>query len=156
MCPSLRFELKLLIITGYEHTPEFRIGDVAYQLHTFNLLDFLVIADGNGKQQLVVLASVQGTGGNIHVQLLSHHCRLVIDGDVFLENTATHTRLLTDVKQFGRETIADVHHRCRTDTRLTQFFDDISTGLSLELPLQQIFLAAEIGLEVSQRLASST
>ena len=45
MRPPLCFELKLLIITGYEHFAEFDISDVADKLHTLYLLNLLVIAD---------------------------------------------------------------------------------------------------------------
>ena len=49
MNPPLCFELKLLIITGYEHFSEFCIGNVSDELDTVNLLDFLMISDGNGE-----------------------------------------------------------------------------------------------------------
>ena len=90
MRPPLRFELKLLIITGYEHFSEFGIGDVADELYTLNLLNLLVITNGNGEQQFVVFTAIQGTGGDIHVQFLCHHSDLLVDGDVLLVDTTTH------------------------------------------------------------------
>ena len=50
MYPALRFKLKLLIITGYEHFSELFLSDVADELNTLNLLDFLVITDRNGEE----------------------------------------------------------------------------------------------------------
>ena len=42
---------------------------------------------------------------------------------------------------------ADVHHRGWTDACLAQFFDDVTACVGLELALQQVFLAGEVGLE---------
>ena len=109
MRPPLRFELKLLIITGYEHFSEFGVSDVADEFYTFDLLYLLVIADGNSKQQLVVLTAVQGTGGDVHVQFLCHHSRLIVDGNLFLEHTTAYMTLLTDVHQFAAETIGNMY-----------------------------------------------
>ena len=90
MRPPLRFALKLLIITGYEHFSEFGVSDVADEFYTFDLLYLLVIADGNSKQQLVVLTAVQGTGGDVHVQFLCYHSRMLDDGDVILIETTAY------------------------------------------------------------------
>ena len=100
MNPPLSLEFKLLIITSYEHFPELLLGDVSDEFNTLYLFNLLVIADGNGEQQFVVLAAIQGTGGDIHIHLLSHHSRLVVDGDVFLVDATTHARLFADVHQF--------------------------------------------------------
>ena len=91
MNPPLCFELKLLIITGYEHFSEICIGNVSDELDTVNLLDFLMIADGNGEQQLVIFAAVEGTGGDVHVHLLGHDSGLIVDGDILLIDATANT-----------------------------------------------------------------
>ena len=100
MNPPLSLEFKLLIITSYEHFPELLLGDVSDEFNTLYLFNLLVIADGNGEQQFVVLAAIQGTGGDIHIHLLRHDRRLVVDGDVLFIDATTHTGLFTDMKEF--------------------------------------------------------
>ena len=46
----MRFEFKLLIITGYEHGAELLLGDVADKFDAFDLFNLLVIADGDGEE----------------------------------------------------------------------------------------------------------
>ena len=56
----MRFELKLLIITGYEHFAEFRISDVTDQLDTVDLFYLLMITDGHCEQQFTVPGTFYG------------------------------------------------------------------------------------------------
>ena len=96
--PPLCFELKLLIITCYEHLSEFRVGDVANELDTLDLLDLLMITDGNGKEQFVVFAAIECASSDIHIHLLGHHGCLVVDGNVLLEDPASDAGLLADME----------------------------------------------------------
>ena len=153
--PALRLEFKLLIVTGYEHLAEFLVSDVADEFDTLDLLDFLVIAYGNGEEQFVVLATVEGAGGDVHIHLLGHDGGLVVDGDVLLIDAAADARLFADMHEFGGETVADVHHGGGTDACLAEFLDDVATGLGLELALQKVFLTAEVGLEMGEFLQSA-
>ena len=98
--PPLCFELKLLIVTGYEHFAELCVGDVANEFDAFDLLDLLMVADGDGKEQFVVFAAIEGAGGDVHVHLLCHHGSLIVDGNVLLVNPATDARLLADMEEF--------------------------------------------------------
>ena len=148
--PALGFEFKLLIVAGDEYLSELFFRDMPDEFDTVDLLYLLVVADGDGEQQFVILAAIEGTGGDIHIHLLCHHGRLVVDWDVFLVDVASHARLLADMQEFGGETVADIHHRGGTDARLTEFLDDVATSLGLQLALQQVFLAAKIWLEMCQ------
>ena len=66
-----------------------------------HLLNLLVVADWHGEEQFVVLAAVEGARRNVHVQLLSHHRRLIVDRYVLLVDAASAVRLLADVHQFA-------------------------------------------------------
>ena len=127
---------------------EFRLGDVSDEADILHILYLLVVANGYGKQQLVVFASVESAGGDVHVQLLGHHGRLVVNGNLLLEDATAHVRLLADVQQFAAEAVADVHHGCGTDAGFAQALDDVATSLGLQLALQEVLLAGEVGLEV--------
>ena len=67
---------------------------------------------------------------------------------MFFVNAATYLALRADVHQFGREAIGDVHHGCGLYAYLVQPLDDVFAGFGLELALQQVFLAGEVGLYV--------
>ena len=142
--PTLRFELKFLVVAGDKHLSETLVGDVSDELHIIDFLYLLVVANGDGEQQLVVLAAIQGAGGDVHVQFLGHHRRLVVDGDLLLEDAAAYMALLADVHEFGGESVADVHHGGRTDAGLAQALDDVAAGLGLQLALEEVFLAGEV------------
>ena len=146
--PALGLELEFLVVAGDEDVAEAGIGDVANELDILYLLYLLVVADGHGEEQLVVFTAIEGTGGDIHVQLLSHDGGLVVDGQLLLEDAAADVALLADVHEFAAEAIADVHHCCGVDASVTQSLDDVTTGFGLQLALEEVFLAGEVGLEI--------
>ena len=133
--------------------PELLVGDVTDKLDVFQLLNLLVVANGNGEHQFVVFATVQGAGSDVHVHLFSHHGGLVVDRQLLLKDAAADARLFADVQQFAAEAVADVHHGGGADAGLAQPLDDVATGFRLQLALQQVLLAAEVGLEVRHGLA---
>lgn len=147
--PPLSFEFELLSISRDEHSAEGFLCDVAYLLDAFHLFDFGMVADRYGEEQLVVLTSIHGAGGEVHVEFLCHDCRLVVDRDVLLVDAATAMTLLTDVHQLAAQSVAHVHHGCRPYACLAQLGYDVTSCLWLQLALQQIFLAREVGLEVT-------
>ena len=77
---------------------------------------------------------------------------MVVDGQVFLIDSAAHTALLADVQQFARQSVAHVHHGRGQYVGLSESLDNVAARLGLELPLQQVFLAGKVGLEVTQLL----
>ena len=86
--PSLRLQFEFLVVACYEHLSEFRTCDVSNQLHVVHLLNLLVVADWHGEEQFVILAAVEGARRNVHVQLLRHHRRLIVDWDILLVDAA--------------------------------------------------------------------
>ena len=54
------------------------------------------------------------------------------------------------MEQFAAQSVADVHHRRRLDIGIPETLDDVATGLSPELSLQQIFLSGKVGFEMLQ------
>ena len=111
--PSLCFQLKLLSVTGNECATKFLFSDVSDEFDSFHLGNLLVIGNGNGKQQFVIFASIKGAGGDVHIQLFSHDCCLVVDGQMFFVDAASHFALSADVHQFTGKSVADIHHGSR-------------------------------------------
>ena len=97
--PTLCLQLHLAAIAGDEHASEFGLGDVADEAHTLHLAHLLVVGEGDGEEQLIVFASVEGTGDDVHVELLGHHRGLVIKGDVLFIDAASLATLLADVHE---------------------------------------------------------
>ena len=59
-----------------------------------------MVGQGDGEQEFVVLASVQGAGIDVHIEFLSHYCGLVVNGDALLIDAAAGTALLADMYEF--------------------------------------------------------
>ena len=78
--PALGAQFELLVVAADEHQAELGARDVTDKLHVVQLLNLLVVAYGNGEEQFVILAAVQGAGGDVHVQLFGHHSRLIVYG----------------------------------------------------------------------------
>ena len=108
----------------------------------------LVVSQGDGKQELVILATIHGGSDQVHIQFLGHECGLIVDGNAVLIHTAAHTRILANVQQFARETIAHVHHGGWTDAQFTQLVNDIPARLRLELTLDNILLTCKVWLKI--------
>ena len=106
----MSLEVELLSVKCDENSAEVLFGDMAYELHVVHGLNRLMVADGYCEKQLVVFTTIQGAGGDIHVHLFCHHCCLIVDGDVFLEYSATYVALRADMDELGAQTVADVHH----------------------------------------------
>ena len=123
------------------------VGDVADELDVVNSLHLFAVAYGHGEHQFVVLAAIQGTGGDVHVHFFGHDSCLVVNGQILLEDAAAHARLFADVAQFAAESVRDVHHGGGTDAGFAQPLDDVASGFGLQLSLEQVLLAAEVGLE---------
>ncbi len=138
-------ELEFLVVAGNEDMSEVFLGDMPDEMHVVHLLNLLMVTYRHSKEQFVVLTAIQGTGGDVHIQLFSHHCRLVVDGNLLLEDATAHMALLADVHELAAEAVRDVHHSGGTDACLAQFIDDVATGLSLQLTLEKVFLTGEVG-----------
>lgn len=81
--PALGLEGEFLIVAADEHEAELGAGDVADEAYVVELFYLLVVADGDGEEEFVVFAAVEGAGGDVEVELFGHDCGLVVDGDVF-------------------------------------------------------------------------
>ena len=112
-----------------------------------NVLHLFVVGKTDGEEQFVVVAAIEGAGRDVHVEVFGHRRRLIIQGDALFVHLTADVTLLADVKQLRREAVGNVNHRGGQDVGLLQQLDDVPPGLRLELSLQQIFLAGEIGLE---------
>ena len=125
---------------------EFLFSDMSDEVDIIKGLHLFKVANGNGEQQFIVLTAVEGTGGDVHLHLLSHDGRLIVDGQFLLEDATAAATLLADMHELGGEAIADIHHGSGTDASLAQLLNDVATGFCLQLSLQQILLATEVGL----------
>ncbi len=105
---------------------------------------------GDGEEQLVVLAAVEGACGHVHVQFLGHRGRLVVKRDALLIHTAAHVALCADVQQLAAQAVADVYHAGGVYAGLAQRLDDVAARLGLQLPLKQVLTPAHVGLEILQ------
>ena len=150
--PTLGFELEFAAVARNEGAAKFLLGNVSDHFHIVDLADAVVVGKGDGEQELVVLASVEGTGGDVQVELLSRSGCLVVERNPFLVDAAPCVALAADVHQFAAESVADVHHRGGTDACLGECLDDVASGFWLELTLEQVFFAREVGLDVAQAL----
>ena len=110
------------------------------------MLGFFVIRQGEGEEQLVVLATVEGAGGDVEVELFGRNGGLVVNGDALLVDAAPHVALRADVEQLAGEAVADVHHGRGLEPGVVERLDDVAAGFRFELTLQNVFLAAEVGL----------
>ena len=95
--PTLCFQFKFLSVAGNQVLAEILLRDVAYLLHTLHFLDFGMIAYWYGKEKFVILATIHGTGSEVHVEFLCHYCRLIVYWNVFLIYTTSAVTLFTDV-----------------------------------------------------------
>ena len=95
--PALGFQLQLSPIPGDKHATQALVGDMAHEAHPLHSFHLLIVADAHGEQQFVVFAAVECAGGDIHVEFLSHECRLVVNGYVFLKNAASASASFADV-----------------------------------------------------------
>lgn len=111
-----------------------------------------MVADRNGKEKLIVFATIHGTGSEIHVEFLCLNCCLVVDRDILLIDTTAAVALFADVHQLAAQAVADIHHSGRADACLTELGYDVAASFWLELTLQQVFLAGEVWLEVTHFL----
>ena len=57
-----------------------------------------MVGNGHGKQQFVILAAVEGASRQVHVELLCHDGRLVVDGNMLLIDAATDLALRADMQ----------------------------------------------------------
>ena len=128
-----------------EQVSEAFLGDMTYEVDVVDLLDLFEVSDRYGEQQLIVLAAIEGAGGDVHVQLLGHDSCLVVDGQLLLVDATSGLTLFADVEQFGGEPVADVDHGSGVYAGLSQLLDDVAPRLRLQLPLQQVLLAGEVG-----------
>ena len=62
--------------------------------------DFVMGGEGHGEEELVVFASVEGCGDEVHVELLGHGCGLVVDGYAVFVDAAAGVALVADVQVF--------------------------------------------------------
>ena len=79
---------------------KFGLRHVTYQLDVLELDDLVVVSQGDGKEQLVVLATIQGAGVDIHIELFGHDSGLVVNGYALLIDAAAGVTLLADVYEF--------------------------------------------------------
>ena len=98
-CPALCLQLHLHAVAGDKsksHALVHDVADDAYVLHRCNLL---MVSNGDGEQQLEVLAAVKRACDDIEVELLGHDGCLIVDGDALLVDTASGTALTADVHE---------------------------------------------------------
>ena len=91
MVPTLCFKLEFLVVASDKNMSEACFGDVANEMHIVYLLNLLMVANGHCEQQFIVLATIECTGGDIHVQLFGHDSCLVVDRQLLLKDAASHT-----------------------------------------------------------------
>ena len=97
--PALRLQLHLATIAGDEHTTQFGLGDVADEADALYLAHLLVVGEGDSKQEFIVFATIEGAGGDVHVEFFGHHGSLVVERDVLFIHAAAGAALLADVHE---------------------------------------------------------
>ena len=91
--PALRFQFQFVAVAGHQCTAQFRLGDVTDDFDILHLGHRLMCCQRDGEEQFVVLAAIQGTSAQAHVELFGHHGSLVVDGNTFLIDPATYVTL---------------------------------------------------------------
>ena len=145
-------EFKLVVVSCDEHFSQTFLGDMSDEMHSLDVFHSLMIADGHSEEQFIVLTAVEGASGDIEVEFLCHHRSLIVDGDILLEDAASHMTLMADMEEFATESVADIHHSGGFHSRNFEFLDDVSSCLCLQLSLEQVFLTYKVGLEMAQFL----
>ena len=110
--------------------------------------DFVMGGEGHGEEELVVFASVEGCGDEVHVELFGHGRGLVVDGYAVFVDAAAGVALVADVQELGGEPVRYVHHGGGEDVVPGEFCDDVFAGFGLELAFEEVFASFECGLEV--------
>ena len=148
--PTLGFEGKFVAIARDELCAFGSGGDVTDDFDIGQGFHTLVVGEGHGEEEFVVLTTIEGTGGDIEVELLGCDCRLVVDGQAFLKDATTHLTFVADVEKFAADAIAHIDHGSGADACLTQTFDHIATCLGFEQALEEVLLSREVGLEIER------
>ena len=107
-----------------------------------------------GEQKLIVFTAVECAGRHIHIHLLCQTGGLIVQGDAFFVDATACVALLTNMKQFATETIADVHHGSWVDTFFGQCFNNVLARLWFQLTLQKVFSSCKIRLKFFERFCS--
>lgn len=144
--PSLCLEGEFLSVAGDEGTAQIGAGDVPDDAHIVQGSHLFVQRKGNGEEQFVVLAAVEGASADVHVEFFGSDGCLVVERQPFLVDAAACARCGADVEQFGRKSVADVHHGRGADAGFAQGMYDVAPCFGFEQPFEQVFASAEVGL----------
>ena len=105
-----------------------------------------MVGERHGEEEFVVLAAVEGAGGDVHIQFLGCRGCLVIERYALLVEAAAHAGGFADVEHFGGKAVADVDHRRGAHAGFSEAFHDVAARLGLEEAFQEILAPFEVGL----------
>ena len=147
-CPTLSYEVDGHVVRGDQFGAGVGVGDVADDGDAFDFFHFLIVTLGDGEEQFVVLAPVESVAQWYHIfaYLLADARGLVVDGDVLFIDFAAAGGLFADVEQFAREAVADVNHAGGHDATFAEFGYDVESRFGLEVALEHVVVAVEVGL----------
>ena len=95
--PTLCFQLKFLSVSGNEELAQIFFGDVANLPYTLHRLNLLVVTDRYGKEKFIIFATIQSSGGKVHIEFFCLHGCLVVDRYVLLIYSASAMTLFADM-----------------------------------------------------------
>ncbi len=144
--PALGFQFKLCAVACDEHLAQFGFADAADDGHAVHGRHFVVVGERHGEEEFVVLAAVEGAGGDVHIQFLGCRSSLVVKRYALLVEAAAHAGGFADVEHFGGKAVADVYHRRGAYAGGAELFHDVAARLGFEEAFQEILAPLEIGL----------
>ena len=100
--PPLCFEVELVAVACDELCAQFGTRDVANHLDVIQLFHFLMVSQRNGEEQFIILTSIERSGVDVHIKLLSRTGRLIVDRNTLFIDAAARMALFADVHGLRR------------------------------------------------------
>ena len=98
--PTLGFQGEFLVVSSHEGGAEFRFGDITDHAYTLEHIHLILHGERDSEEEFIVFSAVQGTCGEVHVELFGCDGGLIVDRYVLLEDAASAPGLFADVHQF--------------------------------------------------------
>ena len=81
---GLWVELKLVWVGGDEGRRELGFSNMRYEVNGLDLGKVLMVGDGEGEEELVMVGGVEGGSGEVDVEVVWDEGGLVVDGNMVL------------------------------------------------------------------------
>jgi len=146
MIPPQGFYLNQGSVVAGQKYACIRFGHVSYYADAFQVFYFLEIVHADGKQQLVIFATVHSSSYRLYVKFFGSGHRHGIERDFIFIYSAPQPRIFAQVKHFRSQAVGNVDHSCRFNTHCFQQFNYICPGFGFKLAFQDIVEPCQIGL----------